>query len=57
MLKFRELLWFMKWWSVQSLETAHQPVIFQILKKVSVTLAFLIYNILLKTNMIQTFDM
>ena len=42
---------------VQSLETAHQPVIFQILKRVSVTLAFLTYNILLKTNMIQTFDM
>ena len=48
---------------VQSLETVHQPVIFQILKRVSVTLAFLIYNILLSsknqhdTNMIQTFDM
>jgi len=35
---------------VQSLETAHQPVLFQILKRVSVTLAFLTYNILLKTN-------
>ena len=41
---------------VQSQQTVHQPVIFEILKRVSVTLAFLMlmYNILLNKNQHDT---